>query len=372
MRASRNRLGLLGLAAVVLGTSLAVVVDRAGDRPGDRDLIAAAAHPSTTATTRPTSTTSTTSIAVATSSTVAVTAPPAAAPPTTRPPAPPGTAAPVTTAARATTRTGAWTLGPLRGLGAWVDVYDWTDEFTGGRPKVTLPDIDGMAEAGVQTVFIQSTHRNSAADVIEPDRLRALIDRAHARGMAVVAWHLPTLEDVPDDLRRLVAASQLPVDGLGVDIEWRSVTDVAERNRRLLELSTSLRRALGSRALTAITPSAVQIQVINPNFWPGFPWAELARTYDAIVPMSYWSFRTGEWKSGERYAGEDIDRIRASTGRPDMPIHVVGGIADGVTVDELQGMARAITNRGALGGSLYDWSTSQPAQWNALRPLRVG
>lgn len=25
-----------------------------------------------------------------------------------------------------------------------------------------------------------------------------------------------------------------------------------------------------------------------------------------------------------------------------------------------------------LGGSLYDWNTSNAAQWDALRPLRVG
>jgi hypothetical protein len=209
--------------------------------------------------------------------------------------------------------------------------------------------------------------------VIEHPRLMQFIDRAHAHGIAVVAWYLPTLEDVGVDLRRLVAASQqLPIDGLGVDIESRAVADPAERTRRLLELSIRLRQAVGERAIAAITPSAVHLQVINPGFWPGFPWPQLADAYDAILPMAYWSIRRPEWRSGERYIGENIDRIRASTGRPDVPIHVIGGIADGATVPDVQGMVRAIEGRGILGGSLYDWTTSHAAQWDALRPLRAG
>jgi hypothetical protein len=188
----------------------------------------------------------------------------------------------------------------------------------------------------------------------------------------VVAWYLPTLEDVAVDLRRLVAATELPVDGLGVDIESLAVSDHAERNRRLLDLSMRVRQAVGDRAIAAITPSAVHLQVINPAFWPQFPWPQLADTYDVILPMSYWSVRLREWRSGERYVGENIDRIRASTGQPDVPIHVIGGIADAASVPEVQGMVRAIQARGILGGSLYDWNTSQPAQWDALRPLRSG
>ena len=251
-------------------------------------------------------------------------------------------------------------------------MYDWTNELTGGQPRVQPADIDRMAELGIQTLYIQTAHRRSAADVIEPDRLMPFIDRAHARGMAVVAWYLPTLEDVTVDLRRLVAAAQLPVDGLGVDIESRAVADPAERTRRLLELSMRLRHTVGRRAIAAITPSAVHLQVINPDFWPGFPWPQLADAYDAILPMSYWSVRRPEWRSGERYIGENIDRIRASTGQPDIPIHAIGGIADAASVPDVQGMVRAIQARGILGGSLYDWNTSQPAQWDALRPLRAG
>jgi hypothetical protein len=350
---------LLTLAVGVLVADLAVVAARHGD---------GAAPSETAAVERPTRALDTTA-SPTTAPTVASTS--TTVSPTTTV-APPPTAPPTTTPAPATLpRRGAWTLGPHRGLGFWLDVYDWTNELTDGRPTVQPADVDRMAELGIQTLYIQTAHQRSAADVIEPDRLMPFIDRARARGMAVVAWYLPTLEDTSVDLRRLLAAARLPVDGLGVDIESRDVADPAERTRRLLELSMRLREAVGARAIAAITPSAVHLQVINPDFWPGFPWPELAKAYDVILPMSYWSVRGPEWRSGERYIGENIDRIRASTGRPDVPIHAIGGIADAASLPDVQGMVRAIQARGILGGSLYDWNTSQPSQWHALHPLRA-
>jgi hypothetical protein len=358
---------LLTLAVGVLAADLAVVAARHGDDAVGE--VAAVERPAPTVEVMPSDPATTTIPPTTTTS---------AKPTTTE--APPVTVPPTTTTTRrddraamsaSARRGGAWTLGPHRGVGVWLDVYDWTNELTGGQPSVQAADIDRMAELGIQTLYIQTAHRRSTADVIEPDRLMPFIDRAHARGMAVVAWYLPTLEDVTIDLRRLVAAARLPVDGLGVDIESRAVADPAERTRRLLDLSARLRQAVGPRALAAITPSAVHLQVINPSFWPGFPWPQLADVYDAILPMSYWSVRRSEWRSGERYVGENIDRIRASTGRPDVPIHAIGGIADAASVPDVEGMVRAIEARGILGGSLYDWDTSQPAQWDALRPLRA-
>lgn len=266
---------------------------------------------------------------------------------------------------------GSWTLAPHQGLGAWVDVYDWTTEFGGPVPPVDLEDIDDMAEAGVQTLYIQTGHERSAADVIEPERLDELIDRAHGNDLHVVAWYLPTLVDVVRDLERLVAASELAVDGLGVDIESVDVEDPAERTRRVLDLSSQLRTAVGDdKALAAITLSSVHLQVVNPTYWPGYPWAELGETYDAVLPMAYWSIRRDDLRAGNRYVGENIDRIRTAMGDNVLPIHPIGGIADDATVADVAGMVSAIEDRGAIGGSLYDWNTSTAAQWASMQPLR--
>ena len=267
---------------------------------------------------------------------------------------------------------GAWTVVPHTGLSAWVDVYDWTLELGGPKPSVTVDDVDAMAEAGVQTLYIQTAHTRSVTPgVMESERLARLIQRAHNNRVHVVAWYLPTLEDVDADLLRLTESAGLDVGGLAVDIESTAVLDVAERNRRLLDLSTRLRAAIGpDKAMAAITPSAVHVQVVNPSYWPAFPWAALADTYDALLPMSYWTIRTGDLRNGEAYTGANLERVRASAQDGDIPIIPVGGLAEDATLDDLAGMLAAVNEHASPGGGLYDWATSTPAQWTTLAPLR--
>jgi len=267
---------------------------------------------------------------------------------------------------------GPWTLEPHEGLAAWVDAFDWSEALGGETPVVDEHDVVAMADLGIQTVYIQTSHLGVPDQVVlEQERLETLVDAAHDNGMSVVAWYLPTLADVDADLERLLASAALDVDGLAVDIESTVIDDPAERNARLLELSTALRDELPDRVIGAITPSAVHLQVVNPDYWPDFPWTEVAETYDLILPMTYWSIRLPEWRDGNRYVGENIDRIQAATGGSDIPIHIIGGIADGATVEQVQGMLEAIESRdGVIGASLYDWATSSPQQWAALAPLR--
>jgi hypothetical protein len=264
-----------------------------------------------------------------------------------------------------------WTLEPHQGLAAWVDAFDWSSSLGGETPPVDEEDFAAMADLGIQTVYLQTSHLGVPDQVVlEQDRLESLIDAAHDEGLSVVAWYLPTLVDVDVDLERLVASAGLDVDGLAVDIESTVVEDPDERNARLLELNTALRAELPDRVIGAITLSAVHLQEVNTDFWPDFPWAEIAETYDLILPMTYWTIRLPEWRDGSRYVGENIDRIRAATGDPDIPLHPIGGIADEATVEQVQGMLRAIEARdGVIGASLYDWATSSPEQWDVLGVL---
>lgn len=266
-----------------------------------------------------------------------------------------------------------WTIEPHEGLAAWVDAFDWSQALGGETPSVDEADIAAMAEAGIQTVYIQTSHLGVPDQVVlEQDRLESLIGAAHHHGMSVVAWYLPTLADVEVDLQRLLASAELDVDGLAVDIESTVVKDPAERNARQIDLDTRLREALPGKVIGAITLSAVHLQVVNRDFWPDYPWAEIADTYDLILPMTYWTIRLPEWRDGYRYVSENIDRIRAATGDAAIPIHPIGGIADEATVEQVQGMLRAIEERdGVIGGSLYDWATSSPEQWAVLAPLRA-
>jgi hypothetical protein len=302
---------------------------------------------------------------------VPTTLPPTTVPPTTVAPTTTTTAppAPPTTFKAASARS----LAPYQGLGTWIDVYDWSTTFNRGTEQVGLADIDRMAAAGVQTLYVQTSKWDAPTDVLEPERLLPMIERAKAKGMAVVAWYLPTFVDPQADMARLMAATRIPgVDALAVDIESLKFPDVAERNRRLVEVSTNLRRVLPDMTLGAIPYPPVVTDVINPKLWPAFPWRALAPLYDVWLPMNYQSDRKPEsgYRDAYRYTAENIDRMRARLGRPDVPVHAIGGIADATSPTDVASMLRAAAERKAIGGSLYDWKTTGPGLWPALQAFR--
>jgi hypothetical protein len=310
-----------------------------------------------------TTSSSTTTTTVADVTTTTAPPPP---PTTTTVPAPP----PTLQAAAAPVRD----LGVYTGLGTWIDVYDWSETYNRyGDARVGPEDVDRMAASGVQTLYVQTGKWDAPTQVLEQDRLQSIIDRAEARGIAVVAWYLPTFENPQEDMARLMAATRLRgVDALAVDIESLKFRDVAERNRRLVEISTNLRAALPNVALGAIPYPPVVTDVINPNLWPNFPWQALAPLYDVWLPMSYQSDRKPEsgYRDAYRYLAENIDRMRARLGRPDVPVHAIGGIADRTSPEDVAGLLRASVERRALGGSLYDWHTTPASLWPALGAFR--
>lgn len=320
---------------------------------------------------------------------------------TTTAPPPPTTDAPTTTAARQVTaaaakkpvttttpraaaasrsaprsrsappRPGVDSIAPYHGLGTWVDVYDWS-HYRGRTPSVGPGDVDRMAEEGVQTLYIQTAKHDTPDDILERELLEPIIERARVRGLRVVAWYLPTLEDPANDLRRLVASSQLDVDGLAVDIEARNVRDVAERNRRLVDLSAALADALPGRALGAIVLPPVVLEAINPAYWPDFPYREIEPYYDVWMTMGYWTNRkaSSEYRDAYRYTEENLRRLKNNLGQPNAPVHPIGGIGDNTTAPDLDGFARAAAAHSAVGGSIYDWNTTKPSAWASLRGFR--
>lgn len=301
-------------------------------------------------------------------------------PPPTSPPPPPSTAPKprptVTAAPRRVTANAARPsvtggLAAYAGFGTWVDVFDWTSQWTNGNPTVGPADADRMAGLGVQTLYIQAARVDGPDGVAEPARLNAIIQRAHARGIRVVVWYLPTLTDVNADLTRLLAIAGLNAEGVAVDIESREVSDPAERSRRLVDLSNRLRAALPGRTLGAIVFPPTGMEVINPSYWPGFPWDGIAHDYDVWLPMAYWTGRPPDsgWHDGYRYVVDNVQRTRNDLHNPAAPVHPIGGIADKATASEVAGMVRGAAATGSIGGSMYDYRTTTPDMWAAMTPL---
>jgi len=261
-------------------------------------------------------------------------------------------------------------------IGTWIDVFDFDPAHTNGRPPVVPADVDGMADAGVRTLYLQAARPQdprSPGDLVDPELLGRFTERAHAHGMKVVAWYLPYFADLDDDMRHLSAmlafrAAGRPFDGIGLDIEWRAaVPDPAARSARLVELSRRLADAAGDRPLAAIVLPPVLLEVVNPGYWPGFPWAGLKPYYDAWLPMSYWTNRTvaSGFRDAHQNTLSDVARLRANLG--DVKIHVVGGVADTATFEDYRGFASALAEVGISGSSIYDWATGGPAAVAAIR-----
>lgn len=264
----------------------------------------------------------------------------------------------------------------FRGQSAWVDAFDWSPTFlasrgTGAAPTVTPDDVDAMADAGAQVLAIQTARADVATDVLDRVLLSRFVERARARGMRVVGWYLPTF-DVAADVARVDAAVAFGLDGVAIDIEDRSLADVTERNRRLVDLSRWVRATHPGTPLGAIVLPPVVTDVLSPGYWPDFPWRELGASYDVWMPMAYWTNRAPgtPWRDGYRYTAENVDRVRFALGDPGAIVAPIGGLAAAATPEEIDGFVRAALERGAIGGGLYDHASSSPAQAARLAPLR--
>jgi hypothetical protein len=258
-------------------------------------------------------------------------------------------------------------LEPYAGLGTWIDIY--SAGFRADPNGIAA----SLAQRGVGTLFVETGNFRQPADLFHPQQLGRLIEAAHARDISVIAWYLPSLTNPARDLRRALAAIRFTsaggdqFDSFALDIESSAVSSAAERNRRLLALSARLRAAVGTDyALGAIIPSPVGMKLL-PQYWPHFPYAALARTYDVFLPMAYYSYRAHGGAAIARYVRTSVAIIRSQTAGSTLPIHVIGGLANATTKKDAAAFLRAVGACGVHGFSLYDFFATKPSVWPLLR-----
>ena len=255
------------------------------------------------------------------------------------------------------------------GLGTWVDIYDGA---LFAAPEQTASRI---AARGVKVVWVETANDRSAVDVLRPAELGRLVDSLHARGIRVVAWYLPGHVNHGRDIRRSLAMLSFRTttgqgfDGVALNIESTRLRNVAVRSRRAVDLARRLRTAAGETPL-AIVPFNPRGLERRPSTWPRFPWADLAAISDAFAPMVYTGGAFEGFDATYGYVTRALRLLRAQTGNPDVQIHVAGGVADRLGPEELAGFVAAVSDDGGvLGVSLYDWATTRPAAWRALKPV---
>jgi hypothetical protein len=257
-------------------------------------------------------------------------------------------------------------IAVYRGLGTWLDIYDVAWRHPGAAVRK-------MAAEGIRTLYLQTSNDSRGKPFVYREGVGAFLDAAHRRGIRVVAWYLPGFRDVRLDLHRSLAAVRFrspggeSFDSYAVDIESPEVRRVSTRTRRLLALSTRLRRAVGpDYPLGAIIPSPRGLDY-SGTYWPGFPFRALANTYDVFLPMTYFTWRVSGEQGAHWYTAQNIGIIRRRTGDQSVPIHVIGGI--GASRSETKGFVEAVRERGVIGASYYTFPITPSDDWAALRQV---
>jgi hypothetical protein len=256
-------------------------------------------------------------------------------------------------------------LAPFAGLGTWLDIYANKAAWREPPREVAAIDRDGP-----RTLYLQTGNYKQSVDVVRRRAQGRFIDAAHAAGLRVVAWYLPSFASLRQDERRALAAIRFQspngghFDAFALDIEATTVRQIPLRNRRLLQLSAWLRSAVGpAYALGAITPSPIGM---SPSYWPGIPYRTLARFYDVFLPMAYSTYRVRGSKATRAYLAATVAAVRNGTGDADVPVHLIGGLSGGMGAPETAGFMRAVADCAPLGYSLYAFPSTQRAAWTAL------
>ena len=243
------------------------------------------------------------------------------------------------------------------GTGAWVDIYDETIH----DPQLV---VDEAVAHGIEVIYVETSNYHSPADVMYPDDVRAIIALAHPLGIRVVPWYLPGYRNIALDRRRFQAAAEvggadLPVDGLGVDIEADIVRNRALRARRAAAMVAWVRATYPELAIAGIVPRDALA------WWRIFPYVEIRAATDAMLPMCYTSrYLTAAQTTAVTAAC--VTTIREQTGDPAVPVHVIAGVTDFLSSRQLVAAARGAKAAGANGFSLYNLETTAPGDWRAI------
>lgn len=196
--------------------------------------------------------------------------------------------------------------------------------------------------------------------------LDLILPAAHAAGLQVIGWDFPYLHDPNVDIQRAVDAIAYTtpdghrIDAFSADIETGS-EGVQLAADRVEYYAANVRYYVGpGYPLIGTVPNAC----LNETF----PYAEVARHFDAIAPMVYWITRD----PGADVAC-NIERL-APLGRAVMPIGqaydpaidnpTLVGLTPGY--DHLALFMRTAAEKGAAAVSFWAWHTASPDMWRAI------
>jgi len=253
-------------------------------------------------------------------------------------------------------------LAPYTGAGSWVSIYDhaaWRD------PEAV---VRRLQEHGIHTLFLETSNFRHRPAVVRPVRAARFIAAAHAAGIDVVGWYVPSLATPRRDLQRSLAGARFRTpngetfDSFALDIESTVVRSLRLRSAQASWLAAALRRALPPR----LSLGAITIDPVGARYWAGYPFRELARSVDVMLPMEYFTARTRGAANVHAYDTANVVAVRDRVGDPRFPVHTIGGEARHASLAELHAFLRASASLDAVGVSLWEYAETTPRQWAAL------
>lgn len=260
---------------------------------------------------------------------------------------------------------------PLRGTGLWFVLDDRQHGAAAGARVAEAARANGLSHVYVEVA-------TTRGGFFGGPWLNELLPAARAAGVRVIGSVYTDLDDVPADLALTLEVARyrtpegLALDGLTADIEETLV------GSNVAAYGELLRHHVGDDYLLVAT-------VYPPESWygPRYPWAALVASWNVIAPMAYWRhmeerpFRPDEVYT---YTQRNLAKVRALTGRPDVPVEMLGQFheqgrpnlfgPDAPTAGEIRAAADAARDGGAVGISFFDWTRATPGHWEALAAFR--
>jgi hypothetical protein len=239
----------------------------------------------------------------------------------------------------------------------WIWLFDRTEAGDAGAI------VKRAAQAGLSQLWVRvGSSKDGFYGVAE---LNALVERAHAAGIAVIGWGFPYLYDPMGDARwtkqalRWHSPSGDRLDGFSADIE-KSTEGVALSARRVGVYLGAIRQAAGDRLLVATVYRPTDL-----NRHGAYPYQTMARYVDAFAPMVYW----GCTEPGAA-ASESLHRLNTLR-----PVHLIGQAYDmgpeggrqgAPSPREIRRFLGVGNHGGAVGASFWDWQEMTSAEWGAM------
>lgn len=279
-------------------------------------------------------------------------------------PSPPAASAlPPVAPAAAVTALGAPELRPPpapslpKGKGMWLHYFRLS---AGGDPAAIVAK---ALQTGLSHVYLRvGSSKDGFYGQADLDRLLPV---AHAAGLAVVGWDFPYLFDAEADARRAAAAiAYTTPDGHRMD----SFSADIETRHEGVNLSVPVAETYSRRLRELVGPDYPLVATVpRPRYNRGYPFAEIARYFDALVPMVYWLAR--DPVAEVEQAITDL----AGLGRPIMPVgqaydaRLDGGPPGPPPKEHLVRFIQAAQSRGVTGFSFWVWHHATPDHWAAIQ-----